>query len=144
MNLWLIKMRTYHGEVIDHSVNAPNLEDAAWQANELSYRFNAQLVDIKMAKYLPNNWDAIESLPTDQNYFPELTYEEFMDWRVAGFEIPSSIDCIIRAESKQTGEITEHVYRSGMSARKRLFMYKQSGDHHVVMVNTNAVIQFPF
>ena len=47
-----------------------------------------------------------------------------MDWKVAGWELPSSIACIIREENLETGKIKEHVYQrvSAAKAKTRAIM----------------------
>ena len=68
-------------------------------------------------KYYPNNWRAIKDAP-DQFFLP-LEYDEFMDWKINGWEIPSSVACIIREQDLKTGKVTEHVYSRLNNANKR-------------------------
>ena len=68
-------------------------------------------------KYYPNNWRAIKDAP-DQFFLP-LEYDEFMDWKINGWEIPSSVACIIREQNIKTGKVTEHVYSRLSNANKR-------------------------
>ena len=65
---------------------------------------------MKQKPYYPNNWEAISNAPDE--CFETLPFEQFMDWKIAGWELPSSIDCIIREHNLETGKITEHVYRN--------------------------------
>ena len=69
-------------------------------------------------KYYPNNWDLVNSAPAD--FFPRISYEEFMDWKVMGWEIPSSVCCIMRAEDRVTGKISEHVYSKPGAAKNKI------------------------
>lgn len=69
-------------------------------------------------KYFPNNWKEIEATPAE--FFPEITWEEFYEWRVDAWELPSSVCCIIREQNKDTGKIKEHVYSRQASAVKKL------------------------
>jgi len=93
-------------------------------------------------KYYPNNFDAIADAPDE--LFEPCTFEEFMDWRLSMWQIPSSISCIIRAECMETGKIKEHVYMKPHAAKKRLIKYMAEGnykvtvaDHdHISLVNT--------
>ena len=68
-------------------------------------------------KYYPNNWRAIKDSP-DQFFLP-LDYDEFMDWKINGWEIPSSVACIIREQDLKTGKVTEHVFSRLINANKR-------------------------
>ena len=54
-------------------------------------------------KYYPNNWRAYKEAPDDA--FLPHTFDELMDWKVAGWELPSSVCCIIR----ETDPITKKV-----------------------------------
>ena len=68
-------------------------------------------------KYFPNNWKNIKDAP--EQFFLPLEYDEFMDWKINGWEIPSSIACIIREQDVKTGKVTEHVYSRLSNANKR-------------------------
>ena len=68
-------------------------------------------------KYYPNNWKAIKDAP-DQFFLP-LEYGDFMDWKINGWELPSSVECIIREQDVSTGKVTEYVYSTVRGANKR-------------------------
>ena len=68
-------------------------------------------------KYYPNNWKAYKDSP--DAFFLPLEFDEFMDWKINGWEIPSSVACIIREQDIKTGKVTEHVYARLSSANKR-------------------------
>ena len=68
-------------------------------------------------KYFPNNWKAYKDSP--DAFFLPLEYDEFMDWKINGWEIPSSVACIIREQDIKTGKVTEHVYSRLSNANKR-------------------------
>ena len=68
-------------------------------------------------KYYPNNWKNIKDAP--EQFFLPLEYDEFMDWKINGWEIPSSVACIIREQDIKTGKVTEHVYSRLSNANKR-------------------------
>ncbi len=67
--------------------------------------------------YYPNNWQEIANCPDE--WFLPVEYDEFMDWKIAGWEIPSSISCIIRETNLKTGKVSEHVYRREGNARRK-------------------------
>ena len=67
---------------------------------------------MKKPKYFPNNWKAYKSSPDE--FFIPLTYNDFFNWKVMGWALPSSIDCIIREETD--GKITEKVYSQSKAA----------------------------
>ena len=68
-------------------------------------------------KYFPNNWQAYKDSP--DAFFLPLEFDEFMDWKINGWEIPSSVACIIREQDIKTGKVTEHVYSTIRNANKR-------------------------
>ena len=88
-------------------------------------------------KYYPNNIDAIQGAPDE--YFEPCTWEEFHDWRVCAWEIPASVVCIMRAQHKDTGKVTEHVYSKPKSAQKRLMKYMAQGEHEVTICNSESI-----
>ena len=68
-------------------------------------------------KYFPNNWEAIRDAPDD--CFPPLEFDEFMDWKMNGWELPSSVEVIIREQDLKTRKVTEFVYNTVNGGRKR-------------------------
>jgi len=89
------------------------------------------------SKYFPNNWKAYKESP-DQFFIP-LTYNDFFNWKVMGWALPSSIDCIIREETD--GKITEKVYSQSKAARKYLETAMQTKNPKTTytIVNQEAV-----
>ena len=55
--------------------------------------------------YYPNNWREWKEVPDEFLYAP--TFEEFQDWKLHGWQLPSSVFCIIR-ETKPSGKIKEY------------------------------------
>ncbi len=92
----------------------------------------------KKKPYYPNNWRAFKDSP-DQFFIP-LPFDEFMDWKVGGWELPSSICCIIREEDEETGKVKEYVYKraDAAKAKARELMNK----NHVFTVCTNDNVHF--
>jgi hypothetical protein len=66
----------------------------------------------------PNNWQ--EYKDSDDELFIPHTYEEVMTWKVGGWELPSSIACIIRASDLETGKVTEYVYQKRSAAQRKV------------------------
>ena len=88
-------------------------------------------------KYYPNNWQAIADAPDE--VFEPCAWEDFYVWRLNGWDLPSSVMCIMRAQHKDTGEVTEHIYKNAKSASKRLINYMQDGMHDVVVCNHDSI-----
>ena len=72
-------------------------------------------------KYFPNNWRAIKETPsecfeTDQ----PLLFDDFMEWKMEGWELAASHCCVIRETNTKTGKIKEHTYTCPKKANKKL------------------------
>ena len=79
----------------------------------------------KKKKYFPNNWEAYNEAPSE--YFESLPFEQFMDWKIEGWEVPSSVVCLIREEDHTTGKIKEYVYSREHAAKKRVTAIMNKG-----------------
>tara|TARA_R100001594_G_scaffold88782_1_gene123079 strand:- start:394 stop:816 length:423 start_codon:yes stop_codon:yes gene_type:complete len=92
---------------------------------------------MKKPKYFPNNWKAYKESP-DQFFIP-LTYNDFFNWKVMGWALPSSIECIIREETN--GKISEKVYSQSKAAQKYLDTAMKTKNPKTVytIVNQDAV-----
>ena len=84
-------------------------------------------------KYYPNNWDAINDAPDE--LFDQCDVEDFFIWKLNGWDLPSSVLCVMRAEHKDTGKIKEHVYKSPKRAVNRLTKYMETGEWEVTAVS---------
>lgn len=89
-------------------------------------------------KEFPNNFEKYRQ--ADARHFDPITWEEFYEWRLCQWELPSSICCIIRAEHKETGKITEHVYQKPSAVAKRLQAYNKQGTHDVILASHEFVV----
>ena len=72
--------------------------------------------------YYPNNWQRYKDAPDD--VFKSLTWEEFHDWKMCGWDLPESVLCLIRVENKDTGKVKEYAYSTprGVSNRMQRLM----------------------
>ena len=93
-----------------------------------------------MAKDFPNNWDLYNEAPDDA--FLEHSYDEIMDWKVLGWELPSSVCCIIRARNKETCKVKEYVYQQPAAADKRLQSLLTDGIEYEVTVVDHDQVHF--
>jgi hypothetical protein len=62
-----------------------------------------------------------------------------MDWKIFGYEIPSSIDSIIRERNLETGKITEYVYRTIDGGKKRAKRIMEEGTSEFVVCTHDQV-----
>lgn len=69
-------------------------------------------------KYFPNSWQSYKDAPDDM--FEQHTFEEIMTWKVANWELPDSVCCLIRVKNTKTGKVEEHVYQREGAARKKV------------------------
>ena len=87
--------------------------------------------------YQPNNWQAYKDSPPE--WFESITFEEFESWKIAGWQIPSSIDCIIRVTDLETGKIKEHVYSKRGNAENKVKKLMSQGLHEFVVCDHENV-----
>ena len=72
----------------------------------------------KKKKYFPNNWQKFKDAP-DELFVPH-TFVEVMDWKVAAWELPSNICCMIREENLETKKVKEYVYQKAYAAENKI------------------------
>ena len=72
----------------------------------------------KKKPYYDNNWQEYKDAPDD--LFERHTFEEVMHWKVGGWELPSSVCCVIRATDLDTHKVTEYVYRKHSAAQNKV------------------------
>jgi len=72
----------------------------------------------KKQRYFHNNWRQYKNSPDD--FFYDHSFEDFMNWKVAGWELPSSVCCIIRETDTKTKKVKEHVYSKRSYAIKKI------------------------
>ncbi len=69
-------------------------------------------------KEFPNNWKKFKDAPDEM--FHRHTFDEIMDWRIAAWELPSNISCLIREADLETKKVTEHVYQRRGAAENKV------------------------
>jgi len=91
-----------------------------------------------MAKkpYFPNNWSFYNDIDSE-NFVPH-TFEEVMDWKVGGWELPSSVDCIIRTTHLKTKKVKEHVYKRRHHAENKILQLMQDNNHDFCVTTHDA------
>ena len=92
---------------------------------------------MKRKKYFKNNVKLLQGGPDE--HFESITFEEFMDWKIAGWQIPSSVYCIVRDYNKRTGKIKEYVYQRPDHAEKKLNNLMLKGDSEITITTDNQV-----
>ncbi len=90
--------------------------------------------------YFPNNWKQWKEVPDEFLYAP--TFEEFIDWKLSGWELPSSICCIIR-ETTSKGKVKEHVYQKRHAADNKIKKLMQTGSEFLVCTDDSLHLISP-
>ena len=62
-----------------------------------------------------------------------------MTWKVAGWEIPASVYCIIREENLKTGKIKEHTYQRKHAARAKVEQLLDTPDTAFVVADQHSI-----
>ena len=88
-------------------------------------------------KYFPNNWKAYKE--AHHSFFLPIPYDEFMDWKIGGYEIPSSVVCMIRETNQVTGKVKEYIYSSESAAKKRARRIMEKGESEFVVCTSNEI-----
>jgi|LULN01.1.fsa_nt_gb hypothetical protein len=96
----------------------------------------------KKKPYFPNNWKAIKDAP--HQFFTPIPYDEFMDWKMMGWELPSSTAMIIREQNLKTGKVKEYVYERVANGNKRCAkIMKESKSEFTVCTHDDLAHMFP-
>mgnify|MGYP003151086975 FL=1 len=90
----------------------------------------------KKKPYYHNNWREYKEAP--DCFFIPLTYDEFMDWKIGGWQLPSSVSCIIR-ERKSNGKIKEHAYKNIGNAQRKIKSLLKEGTSEFTVCDNDAV-----
>lgn len=91
------------------------------------------------SKYYPHNWEAIKELP--EELIGLIDYEDLMFHRVLAWEVPSSVDTIIRATNYETKKVREFVYTRAGNARNKLLKLVDEGDCEILVCRDDTMYQ---
>ncbi len=83
-------------------------------------------------RYYPNNWKQYKD--SEDKFFKPIAFNEFMSWKIDGWELPNAVTCIIRAEGKD-GKITEHTYQTQGHAKRKIEQLVKNRQSFVVCDN---------
>ena len=72
----------------------------------------------KRKPYFPNNYEAYAQCPA--SFFESITYEEFYDWKISEWIIPSSVAAIVRTTDVKTKQVKEFVYKTDHGVEQRI------------------------
>tara|TARA_R100000008_G_scaffold85348_1_gene75023 strand:+ start:326 stop:652 length:327 start_codon:yes stop_codon:yes gene_type:complete len=91
----------------------------------------------KKKPYFHNNLEAIMDAP--DAFFIPIPYDEFMDWKIGGWELPSSCNYIIRERNLSTGKVKEYVYQKPAAAKKKLEQRMKFGNLEFTVADHDSV-----
>ena len=91
----------------------------------------------KKKPYFHNNVEAIMDVPAE--CFDSIPYDEFMDWKIGGWELPSSCNYIIRERNLSTGKVKEYVYQKPSAAKKKLEQRMKCGNLEFTVADHDQV-----
>lgn len=86
-------------------------------------------------KEQPNNWLAVYQTP--HQFFPEIAYDDFYEFHIANWLLPSSHECIIRATNLKDGRVSEFNYRYRKAAENKI--RKLHATHEFVVCDHEAI-----
>lgn len=88
-------------------------------------------------QYYPNNWQ--EYKDADESDFIPHTFEEVMSWKVGGWELPSSVCCIIRSTDLNTKKVKEYVYQRPSAAQAKVNQLINTPDIEFVVADSDSI-----
>ena len=91
----------------------------------------------KKKPYHPNNWKAYKDAP--DKFFIPLAFDDFMDWKMGGWEIPASVVCMIRERNRKTGKVKEYIYSRESSAKKKARDIMDKGESEFIVCTHDEV-----
>ena len=86
-------------------------------------------------RYYANNVRAVTE--TEAEYFPQIDFDDFQEFHVANWLLPSSHECIIRATNLKTKKVEEFTYRYRKAAHNKI--EKLFGTHEFVVCDHEAI-----
>ena len=91
----------------------------------------------KKKPYFPNNWKKLKDVPA--SFFESIEFDEFMDWKIGGYEIPSSVKCIIRETNLSTGKVKEYTYTRYGDAQNKINSIMSKGESEFVVCDEEEI-----
>ena len=80
----------------------------------------------KKKKYFPNNWSEYSNAPDEM--FLDHSFQDLLDWKVHGWEIPSSVSTMIRETHLETKKTKEHIYCKPGNAKRKILQLIDKGE----------------
>ena len=87
--------------------------------------------------YHPNNWKLFKEAP-DEAFHPH-TYDEIMEYKIAGWELPADVACMIRATNLKNFKTKEYIYKRQHAAEKKIRKLMQEQTHEFIICTHDAL-----
>jgi hypothetical protein len=92
-------------------------------------------------KYYPNNWQEYKDL--DEDNYIRHTFEELMTWKVANWELPASVVCVIRVSDRDTLKVLgEYTYQRKSAAEKKVQQLINTPNVEFIVCDHQAIHHF--
>ena len=88
--------------------------------------------------YYQNNCQAYKVAP-DEVWKDPPRFDELMDWKVGGWELPSSVYCILRTMDVNTKKVKEYRYKKPGAARNKVNKLMEEGRHEFTLVDADSI-----
>ena len=95
----------------------------------------------KKKPYYHNNWQLYKD--SDDSMFIPHEFDEFMSWKLGGWELPSSVVCIIRETDTKTKKVKEHVYSKQSYAIKKIHSLMEEGKEFTICDEAQVQQMYP-
>ena len=124
---------------------AEDHEDAAFYAMDIAKDHGQTINQIKpyatkKEGLLSENWSEYKDAPDE--WFEPILYDQFTDWKLAGWELPSSVACVIRVTDLKTKKTKEYIYQKEGCARKKVQRLIEKGGVEITIADEETIHHF--
>tara|TARA_B100000902_G_C27136535_1_gene826348 strand:- start:156 stop:458 length:303 start_codon:yes stop_codon:yes gene_type:complete len=88
-------------------------------------------------KYYPNKWKQVNAIPS--KYFDSIEFEDLMDFKIGGYELPEDVVCLLRERNLKTNKVSEYTYLQMSAARRRTHKIIKQGDSELTICTHSQV-----
>ena len=88
-------------------------------------------------KYYPNNWKQVKA--ASLSCFEPMEFELFMDLKIAGYELPEGVMCLLRVRNLRTNKVSEYTYQQMSAAKRRTNKILDQGDSELTICTHTQV-----
>ena len=89
------------------------------------------------APYFPNNWKRYKAAPDEM--FDTHSFMEIMQWKVASWELPADVCCLIRATNLKNSKVKEYIYKRSYAADAKIESLLDKETHELVICTHDAI-----